>query len=526
MALEETTLSIEEKQEQDRLFDLACNNEVQLSDGLPQDIDAANDEARRVSEHNLATGYHEIVIDYDAIEAEHAAVNGFNYTDGDENNFAPDSDDFEPSDGGYSAGTEERSGPEMFKPGVVDTTTRNHFEIGFNHQDEYVPPDDLIDGIITRVSRNGIVGSSGSGKSFGIMEMAACVMTGKPFAGHDVLRRGGFGYFSYEAPGTVKARMHGLLNKYGEALHDVPWFPCPTPINLSNEDGWEALFDTVEAMHQRCWELFERPLVAIAVDTVHASQMVLKENDAGEWAGPLDWMKRISEHFKLAFLVCHHSGKSQDTPDGKTAEGSLWRGSGAAPAALDNILAVKMDKREGKVSRRWMFQEKSKDGETGYIADIETKVHVIGRKRNGKPATTLTLDFNRKTADDIKSERAQDAKAKAEAKAANRKRGEYELPLMQAIRIVAKEQCRETKLKAGGWHYEAHTYDVEAKFREIATCDPSNMKARFKSAVSALMKNDGLEHDETAVTYSLKVKEPVRLGAFAFAPSSSSLKAA
>lgn len=418
-------------------------------------------------------------------------------------------------DGHSSRVPEPRRVPATVYSGDLDTSTRNHFTIGIDTSGEFLPPDDLIEGLITRVSRNGLVGASGSGKTFVFGEMVASVTTGRPFAGHDVLRPGGFGYFSYEASSTLEPRWRGLQRKYKESLFDptgralVPYFPVARPLSLDSDRGWRAMEDTIKRMQDVSWDIFDMPLVAVAVDTVHASQMVAKENDSDAWARPLEWMLELSEDHQLAFLVSHHSGKTSDGPDGKASEGNLWRGSGAAPAALDNIIAIKMNKREGKVTRRWMYLEKSKDGETGYIADIETNVHNIGFKSNGKAVTTLTLDFKRKDESDRMQERAHEMQRKAEERvwrptAAARK-------LMAAIRLVAEEEGRALQLANGDWSYTASQYEVEKRFKMKVT---SNAARDFGTAKAALIDKASMVADGASVTFRITTKEPVPVAAF------------
>lgn len=398
--------------------------------------------------------------------------------------------------------------------GEADTTTRNHFTIGIDTSREYRPPDDLIDGLIPRVSRCGIVGASGSGKSFVLGQLAASLGKKLPFAGRDVLRQGGFGYFSYEASGTLEPRWRGLERKYPGMLSDdsgianIPYFPVARPLSLDTDRGWRAMDDTIKRMEDVCWDLFDMPLVAVAIDTVHASQMVAKENDSDAWAKPLEWMLELSEEHKLAFIISHHSGKTSDAPDGRTTEGSLWRGSGAAPAALDSIIAIKMNKREGKVTRRWAYLEKSKDGETGYICDIATKVHTIGRKSNGKPITTLTLDFIEKSEDDQKTDRARDIENR---KTAVWKPTEPAKRMMKAIRKVAEKECRAVKLSSGKWSYTASQNEVETVFRSEAS---SNATRDLRRAKIELTDKAGLAADGTMMTYELTTEKPIPIGAF------------
>ncbi len=398
--------------------------------------------------------------------------------------------------------------------GDEDATTRNRFTIGIDTSRDFLPPDDLVDGLIPRVSRCGIVGASGSGKSFVLGQLAASLGKKLPFAGRDVLRQGGFGYFSYEASGTLEPRWRGLERKYPGMLADdsgiatVPYFPVARPLSLDTDRGWRAMDDTIKRMEDVCWDVFSLPLVAVAVDTVHASQMVAKENDSDAWAKPLEWMLDLSEEHRLAFIISHHSGKTSDAPDGKTTEGSLWRGSGAAPAALDNIIAIKMNKREGKVTRRWVYLEKSKDSETGYICDISTNVHTIGEKSNGKPITTLTLDFTEKTEEELKTDRSRDIDKR---KTAAWKPTEPAKRLMKAIRKVAEKECRAVKLSSGKWSYTASKIGVETLFRSEVE---NNATRDLRKAKNELTDKAGLIDDGTMMTYELTTEKPIAIGAF------------
>nr|WP_246422724.1 AAA family ATPase [Mycoplana azooxidifex] len=377
---------------------------------------------------------------------------------------------------------------------------------------------DLVDELIPQVGRVGIVGPSGSGKTFAVGDLAAAVVTKTEFAARDVMRQGGFAYLAYEASGTIDARWKGLREKYGPALDGKPFFPVRNPPPLDTENGWNRLKATLVKMHRHCVEKYGLPLVACAIDTVHASGMVMDENDANGWSVALRHLKDIADTLGIAAIIVHHSGKSGDGAHNKGETLNLWRGSSSAPAAMDSVIGIKVEKRDGHVSRRQMFHEKSRDGETGYIADIETKSIKVGMKANGKPLTTLILHFN----PNGREERAAEVVAqRVEAKRAKRKRGEYELPALQAIRRTAIAECKEVQMPDGRHAYDATTEGAYQVFLRDAGAG-SNARKCWDRALKALAMHDGLEIDDRLMRLSIITDEPIRLGAFAHSSSPSS----
>lgn len=371
----------------------------------------------------------------------------------------------------------------------------------------------LIDGIFPAKGLAAVVGASGTGKSFVLLDMMAAITTGTPFAGHEIDRTGGVAYFCYEDEGSIDARWKGLQDKYDANLDDAPFFPISMPMPLSTDAGWDAVVDTLGKIENDCREFYGVPLVAAFIDTVHASQMVAKENDADSWAHPIDEMKRLAEAANVVIVISHHAGKSPDG-DSRGNDGTLWRGSSSAPAAMDAIIGLRMDKSEGEVTRRWMFKEKVKNGgRTGYVADIIENERVVGYFPNGRAVTTLFMTYDRDGQAKAAENKAERARLKAAEKAASkpRVRTEYELPAMQAIRLVAKSECRETQLTAGGWAYVASKHAVEDRFKSIVGSLNGNASKRLKTAIDNLTKFDGLEFNETLVAYEFKSAEPIPL---------------
>lgn len=396
--------------------------------------------------------------------------------------------------------------------------------IGFNTSKDYVPPDDLIDGVIGKISRNGIVGPSGAGKSFIDLEMSVCVAGAVvdpsiKFMGRDILRPGGAGIFSFESSGTMEPRWRGLVNKYGDLMNDrhgnvrIPFFSVLRPKPLSSDAGWESLEADIVRMQRICRERFDCDMATISVDTVHASQMVDKENDSDAWKVPLAHMLRISEKYRIAFNIVHHSGKTTDSNERNPSDGNSWRGSGSAPAAMDNIMVVKMEKREGQVKRRWVILEKSKDGETGYLSEMQHKVHRIGKKRNGKDVTTLTFDFPVMT----------DAERNAARADSNQKEKVWKpkkptLVFLHSLAKLSNQHGMTRQLETGKYMYVAPSIDVEKETRSLF----SNASRDWRSAMGDMENHPSFVIDSAAMTMTVVQDEKIITGAFA--PGSTRLK--
>ena len=56
-------------------------------------------------------------------------------------------------------------------------------------------------------------GQWGTAKTFGMLDLSASVMTGTPFAGREIIRRGGVVFIAAEGASEIPIRLEGLVEK-------------------------------------------------------------------------------------------------------------------------------------------------------------------------------------------------------------------------------------------------------------------------------------------------------------------------
>jgi hypothetical protein len=94
----------------------------------------------------------------------------------------------------------------------------------------------LVKNLLPEVGTALLSGQWGTHKTFTVMDLGASVITGKPFAGHRVKRRGGVLIFAAEGASTFPKRLKGL--KLDERLPDEPqpfaWLATCPPLTSPN----------------------------------------------------------------------------------------------------------------------------------------------------------------------------------------------------------------------------------------------------------------------------------------------------
>ena len=269
---------------------------------------------------------------------------------------------------------------EAWRPEQDPSPDPNKIEI-FWHGKSYerVARPALVKDLIPEVGQGLASGQWGAGKTFAVIDLSASVMTGTPFAGREVCRRGGVLFIAAEGASEIPARLEGVVNHKLRpslpipGLTDVDNLPfawieeCPS---LKEDASFERLIKIVLAAANEMKERFNVDLVLIIIDTLSASADFTDANDAAEGQRIMNRLNTLSRRTGSFTLAVDHFGKSVETGT---------RGSSAKEAAADVVLAILADRDvSGNVTNTRMAVRKLRGGSTGTETPFELKVVDLG----------------------------------------------------------------------------------------------------------------------------------------------------
>ena len=236
-----------------------------------------------------------------------------------------------------------------------------------------------------------VSGQWGTFKTFVVLDLAGSVMTGHPFAGRPVRRKGGVLFIAAEGASEVSLRLKGLtdhkLSEHGTRL--VPsrlpfaWIEeCPP---LLGPDALERVMTLADAVAQRLRTGFDLPLALIVIDTVAAGAGFTDENASAETITLMKRLNELSRRTSALVLGVDHFGKMVETGT---------RGSSAKEAGADVVLALLSDRDlAGNVSNTRMAVRKLRGGVTGSETAFNAEVVEIGRDEYDDPVTTCIIKW-------------------------------------------------------------------------------------------------------------------------------------
>lgn len=202
------------------------------------------------------------------------------------------------------------------------------------------PPEYLIDGWLVVDTLAGMIGRSGSGKSFCALTMALCIASDRDFFGCEVKAGPAF-YLAGEGVAGLTRRAKAWAKVNDAALEAVPLFIADRlPPLTENVGAIVAAIGSMLAQHG--------PPRLIVIDTLARAFNGEDENSAAamsHFVAALDHMR--AELQGVTVLVIHHTGH----------DGARARGSSAYYAALDVEIMIERDKND----RVGMTNTKSKD---------------------------------------------------------------------------------------------------------------------------------------------------------------------
>jgi hypothetical protein len=235
--------------------------------------------------------------------------------------------------------------------------------------------DPLIDEILDCETISVVYGDSNTGKSFTELEKDFCIATGRPWAGHKIIKQGAVVYVAAEGGLGIFKRfgaLDAMKRHYGLENQDIPLVVVPCPCDLRRPDA------DVQPLIQLLREVEAdagQKVVKVTLDTLSRIMAGGEENSSVDMGAIVQHADLIREEIKTHVSFIHHTGKDAS----KGARGhSLLR------AATDTEIEVEL----GKLAVTKQRDLESKDRKFGF------KLHkvTVGYRKDGKPITSCCAE--------------------------------------------------------------------------------------------------------------------------------------
>ena len=178
----------------------------------------------------------------------------------------------------------------------------------------------LVEGVIPKDSSGVLVGPFASGKTFVLVDIAACVATGTAWHGLEVAQ-GPVLYVYSEGVRGAKQRVEAWESANGKTAPDIAFIP--RPVHLLDRDE-------VDYVLKRINEEMPEPPVLIIIDTLSRSIAGADENSQKDMTIAVENAALIGRETGAAVWFAHHPNRGGD-----------YRGSSVLPGAVDVMASVK-----------------------------------------------------------------------------------------------------------------------------------------------------------------------------------------
>jgi len=193
---------------------------------------------------------------------------------------------------------------------------------------EFKAPDWLIEPFIEKDTLIMFFGDPASTKTFGAIDTACSVATGKDFHGMKVLP-GPVVYIAGEGQNGLKRRFMAWAKHHDCNLDDAPIYLSLMPAALCDQEQTGWVMDAIKQISKDCGE----PAL-IVLDTVARNFGPGDENSTMDMNGFIKGADLIREQYKACILLVHHTGHGDK---------SRGRGAMALKGALDSEYRFEKD---------------------------------------------------------------------------------------------------------------------------------------------------------------------------------------
>ena len=263
----------------------------------------------------------------------------------------------------------------------------------------------LIKGVVPAADIVTIFGASGSGKSFVVLEMAACIALGVPWRGHKA-EKGRVVIIAAEGSGSYGKRIKALAQYLGISPKDLDIGVIVVPPNLMEEGDVTELAASIKAVGG---------VSLIIIDTFAQVTPGANENGAEDMGLALSNVRVLRTATGATVELVHHAGKDAH-------RGS--RGWSGIRAAVDAELEVTRDEDSGA---RQIRISKQKDGEDGLKWGFKLETILLGLDDDGDDITSCVA-----VEEELRS-------AVAEDKKGVKRRGRIETHILEVMTTFAED---------------------------------------------------------------------------------------
>lgn len=245
--------------------------------------------------------------------------------------------------------------------------------------DKIPPLTPLVDGLLDLKTTTRVIGQSGHGKTFVMLDLAAHVVTGRRWHGR-VCTPGRVAYIVAEGAAGFTKRVRAWEAHHGVELGDG-LMVLPRPVQAADVSAWAVLVEVLREMNP----------VLVVIDTQARVTVGMEENSAKDMGLFVDRADRIKTATGACVVLVHHQGHS----------GDQGRGSSAVLGALDAEISVSKEAK-GRVA---ILSSKQKDRED--FEPIRLELSKVGESAvlvaigEGGPMLTNEIDHNSRGRDRI-----------------------------------------------------------------------------------------------------------------------------
>jgi hypothetical protein len=278
---------------------------------------------------------------------------------------------------------EEEAEQDAEQGARTDSQMHWHGEVDHRESRPY-----LVQDVIPETGIGLVSGQWGTFKTFTVFDLTHCIMTGMPFLGFPIVRRGGVLFIALEGTEEVAIRLQGVIDHKGRLLERAPFAWRTTCPSLLDKGAARILCKIAEEAAAAMQAKFGLPLAMIVIDTLIAAAGYSKEgqeNDSAIGNTIMSTLKQVARKAGCFVFGVDHFGKDASTGT---------RGTSAKETAADVLLALIGDRSiSGEITNTRLALRKRRGGENGQEFPFKPRRVDMGVDAYGAPMTTLIIDW-------------------------------------------------------------------------------------------------------------------------------------